>query len=276
MTTDIRTHEHNGCRLSYTVDGTGPPALFIQGTGVHGAAWRPQTDVLSARYACLSFDNRGVGQSQPRGAPISIAQMANDALALLDAAGWENAHIVGHSLGGIVAQELALQAPTRVRSLALVCTFSRGRDAMQISPYVLWTGFRSRVGTRAMRRSAFLQLMLTPAEHAREDVARLAEALKPVFGHDLADQPPVMLAQMRAMAKYDASDRLRELSGIATLVISAALDRISPPWVSRKIAKDIPGSRYVEIPDAAHGVPVRQPAVVNHLLREHFAAVDAR
>ncbi len=266
-------HEHDGCRLSYRIDGAGPPVLFIQGTGVHGAAWRPQVDVLAHSYSCLSFDNRGIGESQPRGAKISIGQMASDALSLMDAQGWQDAHVVGHSLGGIVAQELALQAPSRARSLALLCTFSRGRDAMQFSAWMLWYGLRTRIGTRAMRRAAFLKLMMTPDELEHADVAAVAESLVPLFGHDLADQPPVMMAQMRAMGSYDATPHLRELSKIPTLVVSAALDRISPPWVGRKMAKDIAGARYVELPNAAHGVPLRQSAVINNLLREHFEAL---
>jgi pimeloyl-ACP methyl ester carboxylesterase len=84
----------------------------------------------------------------------------------------------------------------------------------------------------------------------------------------------MMMAQMRAMSRYDATPRLGALSGVPTLVVSAALDRISPPWVGRKIATDIPGARYVEIPNAAHGVPLRQPEVINALLRKHFLKVD--
>lgn len=98
MTTREFSHEYGGCRLSYWLDGAGTPVLFIQGTGVHGAAWRPQINVLRDSHACLSFDNRGIGQSQPRGVAITIPQMARDALALLDAAGWTDAHVVGHSL----------------------------------------------------------------------------------------------------------------------------------------------------------------------------------
>ena len=121
--------EHRGCALSYAVRGEGPPVLLIQGVGVHGSAWRPQVEALSARYRCLSFDNRGLGRSQPRGAALSVEQMAEDAQALMDAQGWDSAHVVGHSLGGLIAQHLALSARARVRSLSLLCTFSRGRDA---------------------------------------------------------------------------------------------------------------------------------------------------
>src|SRR5262245_9318416 len=111
--------EYQGCRFSYRLTGNGAPVLFIQGVGVHGDGWRPQVDTLAANFQCLSFDNRGIGQSQPMGKALSVEQMTIDALAILDRVGWDSAHVVGHSLGGVIAQHMALSAPERVRSLAL-------------------------------------------------------------------------------------------------------------------------------------------------------------
>src|SRR5262245_64910425 len=108
--------------LYYEVAGSGPPVLFIQGVGVIGAGWQPQVNGLKHRFQTLVFDNRGIGQSLPCHGPISIEAMAQDARVLLDTVGWASAHVVGHSMGGIIAQQLALDCPTRVRSLALLCT----------------------------------------------------------------------------------------------------------------------------------------------------------
>lgn len=268
--------EYQGCKLAYDLVGSGEPVLFIQGTGVHGAAWRPQTDVLSADYSCLSFDNRGMGRSQPRAKAITIRQMAEDARAVMDAAGWDRAHVVGHSLGGIIAQELAFIATPRVKSLSLLCTFSRGRDAMQMNASMLWTGLRTRIGTKRQRRCAFLELMMPLAEIAKVDANVMAMSLEPVFGHDLADQPPIVMAQMRAMGPYDATPQLGKLRDIPTMVVSAELDRISPPHVGRKMAADIPGATYHEIAGAAHGVPVQRAPEINELLREHWRKADSR
>lgn len=156
-----RRLDHRGSRLAYEVQGQGPPVLLIQGVGVHGNGWRPQVEALSDRYTCLTFDNRGMGESQPAGATVTVEQMADDAMALLDAAGWESAHVIGHSLGGLVALELALAARRRVRSLALLCTFASGRDAAPPTARMIWIGLRTRVGTRRMRRRAFLQLVMS-------------------------------------------------------------------------------------------------------------------
>lgn len=103
---------HKACLLAIKRRGQGEAVLFIQGTGLHGDGWRSQTGVLSSSFDCVGFDNRGVGASQPIGdAAITVEQLAEDALAVLDHLGLERAHVVGHSLGGCVALQLTLTAP---------------------------------------------------------------------------------------------------------------------------------------------------------------------
>lgn len=268
--------ESLGCRLHYEVVGAGPPVVFIQGTGVHGAGWSPQTSVLQSEFSCLSFDHRGMGQSQPPGARVTVPQLAQDTLALMDAQGWERAHIVGHSLGGLVALEVALAARSRVHSLALLCTFARGREATRLTPAMLWTGLRTRIGTRAQRRRAFLELVLPASACEDAQAERIAGELAPLFGHDLADQPPIVMAQLRAMTAYDATPRLAILGGLPTLVVSAELDRIAPPRLGRAIAAGVPGAEYQELAGAAHGMPIHRAAEVNAMLRDHLQRAEVR
>src|SRR5687768_4749782 len=128
MTTAFQQLEHRGCKLSYCIAGNGPPVLMIQGAGMHGDGWLPQIEGLADQYRCLRFDNRGMGKSQPFGAAITIEQMAEDARVIMDAEGWQSAHVAGHSMGGLIALHLALSEPKRVRSLALLCTFARGSE----------------------------------------------------------------------------------------------------------------------------------------------------
>lgn len=277
LSSSTHSVEHRGCRFAYDICGDGPPILFIQGTGLHGAGWMPQVDGLASDHRCLWFDNRGMGRSQPIGAAVSVAQMAEDALAVMDAAGWESAHIVGHSLGGPIALELALSARKRVRSLSLLCTFANGRKALPLTPYALWVATRTSIGTRRQRRHAFLALVMSPQALARADKAardKLAADLESLFGHDLATQPPVVSQQLKAMRAYDATTRLHQLAGISTLVVNAAHDLIAPPKLGRALAAGIPGARYVEIPAAAHGVVIERADEINELLREHVAAAE--
>jgi pimeloyl-ACP methyl ester carboxylesterase len=265
--------ERPDTRIAYETAGAGPPVLFIQGVGVPGGGWRPQLDGLAERFQCASFDNRGIGRSAPVVGGVSIADMVGDAVALMDHLGWTDAHIVGHSMGGIIAHQLALEARERVRSLSLLCTFLSGKDAARLTAPVAWLGLRTRVGTRRMRRQAFLEMVLPPAARSGADLDALAAYFGGFFGRDLADQPPIVMKQVRAMARHDDSARLAELSGIPTLVSSCAWDVVALPEYGRALAARI-GGRYQEFADAAHGVTIAQPAAVNALLAEHFTAVE--
>ncbi len=263
----------DGFSLHYDTIGSGPPILFIQGCGVGGDGWKPQTDVLAKHHACASFDNRGYGRSGATKV-ITVRSMTDDVIALLDRLGWESAHIVGHSLGGVIAQQLALDAPARVRSLALLCTFVRGKDGAKVTPWMLWKAVAMRVGTRASRRSAFLAMVMPAAALAAADHAALAAELGRLFGRDLADQPGVIIKQVQALGAHDVSARLGELAKIPTLVVSAAEDRVAPPSQGRALAKAIGAARYVELEGAAHGVILQQPDVINALIEEHVRVAE--
>jgi pimeloyl-ACP methyl ester carboxylesterase len=261
-----------GTRIAYEVAGEGPPVLFIQGVGVPGAGWRPQIDGLVGRFRCAWFDHRGIGASGPVAGRLSIATLVDDTLAVLDALGWEDAHLVGHSMGGILAHQVALDHRARVRSLGLLCTFPRGKDAARLTPSILWLGLRTRLGTRRMRRHAFLGIVSPASERAANDLDVLAARYGEVFGRDLADQPPVALDQVRAMSRHDDSHRLGELCGLRTLIVSATEDPISLPEFGHTLAARITPSQFHEIPDAAHGVTITHAAAINGLLEQHLSA----
>jgi pimeloyl-ACP methyl ester carboxylesterase len=216
-----------------------------------------------------------MGRSQPAGCPITVERMAEDTLALMNGLGWDSAHLVGHSLGGPVAIEIALRQPRRVRSLSLLCTVARGRDATRLSWRLARLGVRSRVGPRSARRRAFLGIVVPAGFVSHQDAEKLAVQLAEIFGHDLADQPAIAMAQLGALRRYDATSRLRELAGIPTLVVSAAHDPIAPPRFGRALAAAIPQARFVEFADASHGLPIQHAAKVNGLLSELFQRVES-
>jgi pimeloyl-ACP methyl ester carboxylesterase len=268
----VRRIEVPSAVLSYRRAGQGPAVLLIQGVGVVGEGWRPQIDGLADRHTTISFDNRGIGESRLLEGKPTIEAMARDAIAILDAEGIDRAHVVGHSMGGVIAQEIALAAPARVRSLAFLCTFARGKQGAIPSLGMIVTGIRTRVGTAAMRRSAFLEIVMPRTVLASRDRAQLAEELRPLFGRDLAQQPPIVFQQLSAMAKYDAVARLNRLAAIPTLVVAGAVDRVARPAFGRELAGAIPGARYVELAGASHGAPIHAAADINRMLAEHFAA----
>ena len=262
---------HDGCTFAYRVQGTGAPVVLIQGVGLHGDGWAPQVDVLSQAFACLSFDHRGMGASQPPDGAVTVERLAGDVLALMDAQGWASAHLVGHSLGALVALEVAATAPSRARSLSLLCCVVRGRDATRVTWPIARVGMAAMFGNARARRYAFLRLVLPPSALRGADLDALASSLAPRFGHDLAEQPDVVDAQLAALRRYDARPRIGQLPEVPTLVVSAAHDPIAPPRFGRDLAGAIPGARFVCIPDAAHGVTIHRAAEVNALLHEHLA-----
>lgn len=232
-----------------------------------GSAWQPQVDELARAYETLVFDNRGVGGSVPLRGEVTIEAMAADARALMDHAGWRSAHVVGHSMGGLIAQQLALDDPGRVRSLTLLCTFDRGRSAARITPWVLWMSVRVWVGTARMRRQAYLE-MLFPAEVLRADhPGALASRVERLIGRDLSRQPPILMRQLGAMRRHDVSARLGELRGIPTWVLSADRDRIARPEYGRRLASLIPGARFERMENASHGMTIHKAEAVNRGLR---------
>ena len=271
----IQTYEFEECSLAYRLDGAGPPLVMIQGVGAHGTAFNPQVEILKAHYTCLTFDNRGIGASQPAAKELTLPQMARDTLALMDHLGWYSAHVVGHSLGGLIALEVALTAKDRVRSLTLLNTFANGADATRMSLRVFWIGLRLRFGTWRIRQNAFMELVLAPGQE-KTQAPGLADRLARIFGHDIGDLPPISGRQVAAMQAHDVTSRLGELAGIPTLLISGEKDPIARPASGKAIAAGISGARYIEIAGASHAFPILEVERCAAMIMEHLAAAEKR
>ncbi len=272
------TLEHDGATLFYELHGrSGPPLLLIQGVGVAGCGWRPQVEALRASCRLLTFDNRGLGQSiLLRNATLSIEQMAGDAFALARAAGWDSCHVAGHSMGGVIAQRLALQQPSFVRSLMLLCTVARGADASRLTLQKLWLGLRGQFGPRRARRRAFLKMILSPSEYATANLEELALQFADCFGRDLADQPSIVMRQLAAMARHDPRPELPKLRDTPALVVSAAQDIITPARHGRELADLLTSARYIELPGAAHAATITRAVEINGLLLDWLQRAEAR
>jgi pimeloyl-ACP methyl ester carboxylesterase len=250
--------------------------LFVQGVGVEGRGWRPQVEELSSDYACTVYDNRGIGKSRGDTKGLTIDVMARDALALLDRLGVARAHVVGHSLGGVIAQRLAFLRPERVASLALLCTFAGGRDLRSPSARLIWLGLRTAIGTRQMRREAFARLVLPDAYIASRGMGAAIDELEAVFGRNLATPPPITNLQLKALRTHDERARLREIGTIPTLVMSGRFDPIAPPKFGRALADGIGTAQFQEWADASHALPIQHAAAVNQRLHAHFTAATLR
>lgn len=265
------TIETDSAKIHYSRTGAGPAVLLLQGVGVAGRGWMPQVEALVSRHTVITIDNRGIGGSSFTGPELTIEDMAADALAVMDSERIDAFHLAGHSMGGLIAQQIALAEPHRILSLALLCTFFTGRQGTTVPPAMLLTAIRSRVGSLRMRRRAFVRLVMPRDYLEGRNVEDVAAELGRVFGRDLGDAPPIVMRQLRAMRRFDASPRLAGLASIPTVVVSGACDCIASPRYGRALASAIPGSRLVEFADAGHALTIQKADEVNALLLEHFS-----
>src|ERR1700689_228593 len=154
--------QNQGAKIYWDEQGSGEPLLLIMGLSYPSYMWHRTRPVLANRYRTIALDNRGVGQSDVPPGVYSIALMASDAASVLDAAGVGSAHVFGVSMGGMIAQEFALQYPKRVRSLILGCTASGGPHAIQAEAAVIETLLRQGM-TPEQSREAFTPFIYDPA-----------------------------------------------------------------------------------------------------------------
>ena len=261
----------NGARLYYEVYGEGEPLLLIPGTGVNHLRWANQVPVYAREFKVIVFDPRGTGQSSfPLGVELSVALLADDAAALLNAVGVDSAHVYGISQGGMVAQEMALRHPEKVRSLILGATTAGGPHAVQAEGWAIAAlvavGTQGAAAPQESQRQ-FLEAMFSPgylAEH-------LAIAAFSFWNYPQTPSES-MIAHMRASASHDTYDRLPSITA-PTLVIDGADDPIFPAENSRLLAERIPGAERVVLEGARHVYFIEKQteadAAVLDFLRRH-------
>ena len=266
-------HTRGNPRIAYATHGeSGPPVLLVMGLGMRGIVWRPQIEILSEDHRLATFDHRGVGDSDPPPGPFRMRDMAFDALRVAGALGWQRFHLVGISMGGMVAQEVALAAPERVASLALIATQPGGPTGMIPTPGGLRDFASAILGPRAGRLPAMERLLYPPEFLATVDRAELARRLG-----DQAAEPAdrrVVLLQIAAVAGFDARHRLGEIVA-PTLVVQPGRDALVRPGHAEVLARGIPGARLHTFHDAGHGVAFQHARPLSELLRAHIAEVEA-
>ena len=229
----------NGIDVYYERRGGGPPVLFLNGSGATLDGMRVLLDVFTDRVDLLAHDQRGLGRTEIPPAPYTMADYADDAIALLDHVGWEQARVVGISFGGMVAQELAVTVPRRVEKLALLCT-SPGGD---LPSYPLHEMAALTDAERAERYLTILDTRFTADWLAHHDSDRaLVEMLAArQLGEKSAEVQRGEAAQLAARAGHDVLDRLAEVTA-PTLVAAGRYDGIAPLPNSEAIAARIPGA----------------------------------
>lgn len=257
-----------GTELYYERTGAGEPLLLIQGMSATHLAWGEELRAgLEPSFETIVFDNRGMGRSGRAELPFEVADMARDTAALLEALEIGSAHVVGISMGGAIAQELALAHPEKVRTLILGATFCGGPEATLMAPedlQMLGAAYASGDPVAVMR--AMWEINLSPT--FREDDSRFAAFRK--MGSQLPAPRPVVIQQMRACANHDTSARLHELS-MPTLVIHGTADRLIDLSNGELIACSIPAP-IERLDGAGHMFWWEQPGRSAELIRGHALA----
>ena len=263
-------HATDGTRIHYEVTGKSgaTPVLMIQGLGASKNAWNLQRIAMATRFRIISFDNRGAGRSDKPTEPFTLEQMADDALAVLDAAGIETAHVVGASMGGVISQIIAVKYPHRVRSLTLVCTACRNhpwrQDLLQT-----WAKTAEEKGMIEVGKEA-AQWVMSPRSFRR---------LVPAFtwmGPLAALRPRhSFVSQIHAIldTREDLVDQLSTITA-PTMVIVGNQDILTPRGDSEEIAERIPNSELVVISGAAHGLMMEHSSTFNKILIEFLQRTE--
>lgn len=258
----------NGINLFYEVCGKGEPLLLIYGLAGRGNGWKFQVEALSSHFRVITFDNRGVGDTDQPDVPYSIVQMADDAAGLLDSLGVETAYVFGISMGGMIAQELALRHPRRVRKLALGCTHCGIKHCVP-SPAWVTDVFRSLPG-KQRERVVRECIPINYSPHTQQHNRQLIESLIPLFV-DNRQRLHGYIQQINAVYAFDAYDRLSQIAA-PTLILTGADDVLIPPANSRIIAECIPNARLIEFPEAGHLFFIEKAENVNRALLDFFSA----
>jgi len=259
-----------GVTLNYEVSGSGDPLLLVMGTSGSILLWGEMVSRFAQTHQVIAFDNRGLGGSERETGPISVASLAEDASALLEALDVPRAHVVGWSLGSAIAQELALAHPDQVASAVLYATWGRC-DGFQRS---VLSALRLPYVHRDMESAlAAAGLAFSPQLLDHPDFAQMLEPMLPAFPQNEA-QMQVTVEQWDADLAHDSIDRIGAITA-PTLVVVGEQDLLTPPWQAKKVADAIPGARYELItgPGSSHGMHIERPddltKIVTGFLDEH-------
>lgn len=264
----------NGIGLYYQEVGApeAEPVVLIMGWGGDHTAWAFQMPALAPAFRVIAPDNRGAGQTEQPDSPYSIAGMADDVAALLDHLGVARAHVAGASMGGMIAQELALRHPGRVRTLQLHCTLARP-DAYGTHLVETLLRVRAREDREEWARAMLPWIICRKTARERPDFVQL------MLQRALDNPHPTTLIGLRrqaeAIGQHDTLERLASLR-VPTLVTVGSDDILVPPAFSREIHARIPRADFALIPDAGHVHFLEQPQAFNDAMLGFLAKHSAR
>lgn len=264
----------NKIRVHYDVSGQGDAVLLINGLSAPSVGWALQVKALSPRFRVVTFDNRGVGQTDLPPEPVyTTAQIAADAAAVLRELKIGRAHVVGASMGGTIALELALQHPKLVRSLTLACTWAEA-DARFLHTIESWISLAYRVPVEERYRHVVYPWLFTPDFFARKENVETAFQRAMAYPHQT--KPEAIERQAKGIAAWNGT-RVKRLSTlrVPTLIMVGKDDILTPPSFSKALARQIPRAKLAVLP-GGHGFFLEHADLFNRALVRFLSSVRAK
>lgn len=261
-------YAHGGPRLYFERSGAGEPMLWITGFTISAAVFDPILPLYAAGLECITYDNRGSGRSAQPLRPTSMPELAADAVRVLDAAGVASAHVYGLSMGGMIAQEMAIRFPERVRGLVLGGTTAGGPRSVRPTVRELGTMALGAAGALRERGRPWLGPLVFSDAFRREHPERTRELLRHFARHRA--RPQGIAAHWWASVYHDTVSRLGDIRA-PTLVLHGDADRMASPDNARMLADGIADAELVLLPGAGHAYLLEQPEASHAALADWLA-----
>lgn len=256
----------DGVDLHYEVRGEGSPLMLVAGLAADSSYWMPVVDALAQHHTVVLVDNRGCGRTIPLGAPTSIGAMADDCMALVRHLDLAPVTLVGHSMGGMIAQECAARHPDEVDRLVLVATGARA-SARDNDLFASWARLFPVIDRGLWFRNLFYWVF-TPGFFAdRKAVDALVQL---ATGYPYQQTPEAFANQVRTIAAFDGTPALASIRA-RTLVMAGTVDLLFPVAASAAFARSIPHASFAPVEGAAHSIPMEQPQAFAELVLEFLA-----
>jgi len=259
----------NGIDVYYEVKGAGEPLLLIAGFACDHTIWSEIVADLAAHFRVVVFDNWGVGQSLSANSTTTIRQMAKDAAGLLDAIGLGPVHVAGHSMGGLIAQELALARPKQVRSLTLLSTCAE-LDARGKAIIESWGDLPRQVDPTTATR-LILPWMYTNSYYAKPGA--IDQIIKQILANPFPPSVVGIHGQSRAISACDTSDRLSDIH-CPTLVVVGREDILLPVEFANQLVRGIEGAELVVLEKTGHGLLIESPRAVKAAMLDFLKRIE--